>query len=85
MVIECLTSQAISRRCILQAEEMRSVRLQLEEDTISYLSLIPDSISSCKIVNGDYFKMYLREAHDTVNAIRCKLAFLIDKCLKFTR
>lgn len=70
MVIEHLTSQAISHCCILQAEEMHSVRLQLEKDTISYLSLIPDCISSCKIVNGDYLNMYLREAHDAVNAIR---------------
>lgn len=71
MVIEYLANcQSIDQHCILPAEGMRLVRLRLEEDTISYLSLIPDSLSSCnKSVSGEYFNQYLREAHIKVGLV----------------
>lgn len=68
MVVRGLTNcQSIVQYCILSDEMMRLMRLQLEEDTISYLSLIPNCISSGKTDCGEDFKWYLREAHNEVH------------------
>lgn len=66
MVIGGLTNcQSVVQNCILSDEVMRSVRLQLEEDTISYLSLIPGCTSSD---SGEDFVCYLREAGNEVSS-----------------
>ena len=63
-VIEGITNS----RSVLQHsnEKMHPARLQLEEDTISYLSLIPDSMYSGKNDDKEDFKWYLKEAHREV-------------------
>lgn len=47
-------------------EKMHPARLQLEEDTISCLSLIPDCMYSGKSDYHEDFKWYLKEAHREV-------------------
>lgn len=70
MIIEALTnSQSIVQYSILPNEMMRPARLQLEEDTISYLSLIPDCIYSGNNDCEEDFKWYLGEAHNEVKMI----------------
>ena len=67
MVIEHLTDcESIANLHTLQAEVMHSIRIQLEEDTISYLSLIPDCFSSYHDVGSEDLKLYFQEAHNKV-------------------
>lgn len=66
MIVEGLTNcQSIAQYSIISNEMMRPARLQLEEDTVSYLSLIPDCIYSGNNERED-FKWYLRAAHSEV-------------------
>lgn len=66
VVIEHLTNCcSIVQQCLVQPEMMHSVRVQLEEDMVSYLSLLPDYIS-CKNGSGEDLIQYLREAHNKV-------------------
>ncbi len=67
MIIEELTHcSSTTLNCILQADQMHSARVQLEQDTVSYLSLIPSCLSSG---GGEDLSQYLREAHDKVSAL----------------
>ena len=53
---------------IVHPEMLHTARLELEEEIIAYLSLIPDCLSSYKSVNGEYgLDLYLREAQHEVS------------------
>ena len=68
VVIENLNCQPIVHNYIVLPEAMHSVRLQLEADTISYLSLIPDHMFTSHSSNVD-FNHYMGEAYAEVNVI----------------
>lgn len=76
-VIEHLFNcQSITQHYILQAKVMHSVRVQLEEDTISYLSLIPEYISSSQSADED-LKNYMQEAQDKVKINVTRTTYLM--------
>ena len=69
MVVEGLTGcETLVQHCIIHMDTMHSTRLLLEKDTISYLSLIPQVISSSKSEYKD-LSVYLREAHYEVSCL----------------
>ena len=69
LIIRHLTNcQSDVQHCILQAAKMHLVRVQLEEDIVSYLSLIPNCIEN----DGCDMEQYISESQDKVS--RCNLA-----------
>lgn len=67
IIEELAKCSSLSSNCILHSDGMLSARVQLEQDIVSYLSLIPNCISSCK--SDDYVEdisRYMRESHSKV-------------------
>ena len=68
VIVEDLAKYSpLSPSSILHSDGLLSARVQLEQDIVSYLSLIPNCISSCK--SDDYIEdmsRYMREAHSKV-------------------
>jgi hypothetical protein len=76
MVIDGLTNCQSIVQCYVASEMLYAARLQLEEDTISYLSLIPDCVYSSKNDCED-FKLYLTEAHNEVKDWQNRCLFTV--------
>lgn len=67
VVQELMKCQSLMRSGSVQSDMLHSVRLKLEEDTVAYLSLVPDMMCSSITVSGETgLHDYLHNAHSQV-------------------
>lgn len=83
LVLQELTNcQSLVKRASVQEHMLHSVKLRLEEDTVAYLSLVPDSLCSSVSVSGETgMTNYLHDGHSQVSKKLPSTLLIYKECL----